>query len=150
MSTAVNNNNNNILFLKKNYADVRAEKKIYSSTTVKSRNFLRNISYNCLKQIDFNNAWFTIDSFTYILFNLNPFFLEWKLDREYDRECVRMLWTYLVPNKFYIFFCKNHNFIVLKKLPLKYQNASEIVDDYIVENDENFPKKHFKRNALIY
>ena len=63
-----------------------------------------------------------------------------------------MLWTYLIPNEFYIFIRKNDNFIVLKKLSLKYQNASEIVNDFIVEDNEHFPKlkEHFKRNSLIY
>ena len=63
-----------------------------------------------------------------------------------------MLLTYLVPNKFYIFICKNDNFIVLNKLSLKYQNASEIANDFVVENNEHFLKlkEHFQRNALFY
>ena len=51
-------------------------KKRYSPTKVKSRNFLTNISYNCLKHINFDKASFIIDCFTYILFNMNLFFLE--------------------------------------------------------------------------
>lgn len=46
----------------------------YSPTKVKSRNFLKNISCNRLKHIDFKNASFITDCFTYILFNLNLFF----------------------------------------------------------------------------
>ena len=59
-----------------------------------------------------------------------------------------MLWTYLVPNEFYISTCKNGNFIVLNKLS---QNSSKIVNDFIIENNEHFPKlkEHFKRNALV-
>ena len=49
--------------------------KSYSPTKVKSRNFLTNISYNRLKHIDFDNASFIIDCYTYILLDLNPFFL---------------------------------------------------------------------------
>ena len=52
-----------------------------------------------------------------------------------------MLWTYLVPNDFYIFIYKHDNFNALNKLSLKYQNASEIVNDFIVENSEHFPRK---------
>ena len=79
------------------------------------------------------------------------FFLEQTFDNEYDRECVRMLWTYLVPKEFCIFICKNDSFIVLNKLSLKYQNGSEIVNDFIVENNKHFLrlKEYFKRNALI-
>ena len=127
-------------------------KKRYSPTKAKSQNFLTNIPFNRLKRMDFDNASFINDCFTYILFNLNPFFLEQKFDNEYNRECVRMLWTYLVPNEFYIFICKHNNFNVLNKLSLKYQNASEIVNDFIVENNKHFPrlKEYFKRNAQVY
>ena len=37
--------------------------KNYSLTKVKSRNFLNNISYNCLKNADFDNALFIIDCY---------------------------------------------------------------------------------------
>ena len=42
-------------------------KKNYSPTKVKSKNLLTNISYNRLKNIDFDNASFIIDCYTYIL-----------------------------------------------------------------------------------
>ena len=73
-------------------------------------------------------------------------------DDEYGREYVRMLWTYLAPNEFYIFICKHENFNDLNKLSRKYQNASETVNDFIVENNEHFSrlKKYFKRNAQVY
>ena len=63
-----------------------------------------------------------------------------------------MLWTYLIPSEFYIFICKHDNFNLLNKLSLKYQNASEIVHDFIVENNEHFLKlkEYFKRNAYVY
>ena len=63
-----------------------------------------------------------------------------------------MLWTHVVPNEFYNFICKNDNFIVLNKLSVKYQNASEIVNNFIIENNKHFLilKEYFKRNALIY
>ena len=63
-----------------------------------------------------------------------------------------MLWTYLVPNEFYSFIGKHDSFNVLNKLSLKYQNASEIVNDFIVENNEHFSrlKEYFKRNAQVY
>ena len=111
------------------------QKKRYSLTKVKSRNFLT-----------------TIDCFMYILFNLNPFFLEPKFGKKYDRECVRMLWTYLVPNEFYIFICKHDNFNVLNKLSLKYQNTSEIVNDSIVKNNGHFLrlKEYLKKMHRFY
>ena len=98
------------------------KKKRYNLAKVKSRNFLTNI-----------------DCFTYILFNLNPFFLVPKFGKEHDRECVRThLWTYLVPNEFYIFIYKHDSFNVLNKLSLKYKNSSEIANDSIVKNNGHF------------
>ena len=58
--------------------------KNYSPTKVKSRNFLPNVSYNRLKCIDFDNGSFIIDCYPYILFNLNPFFLEQKFNDKSD------------------------------------------------------------------
>ena len=137
---------------KKELCRCSRRKKRYSPTKVKLRNFLTNIAYNCLRHIDFDNSSLIIDCFKYIIFNLNLFFLEQKFDNKSDRECVRMLWRYLVPNEFYIFICKNDSFIVLSKLLLKYQNASQIVNDFIVGNNEHLQnlKEYFKRNALIY
>ena len=93
-------------------------KKRYSPKKVKIRNFLTNISYSCLKHIDFDNVLFNIDCFTYLLFNLNLFFLEFVAG--YGRECVKVPGTYLVPNEFYILICKHDNFNFLNKLLLKY------------------------------
>ena len=58
-----------------------------------------------------------------------------------------MLWTYLIPNEFYILICKHDSFNVLKKLFLRCQNASEFVNDFSVENNEHFPKlkEYFKK-----
>ena len=45
-------------------------RKLYSATKVRSRNVLTNISYNWLKQKDYDNQSFVIDSFSYILLHL--------------------------------------------------------------------------------
>ena len=42
---------------------------------------------------DFNNASFIIDCYTYILFNLNPFILEQRIDDKNDRDFVETLWN---------------------------------------------------------
>ena len=76
----------------------KCSNKNYSPTKVKSKNFLMNISYSRLKYVDFVNASFIIDCYTYILFNGNPFFLEQKFDDKSDRENVETLWNCLFPN----------------------------------------------------
>ena len=93
--------------------------------------------------MDFDNLSFIIVCFRYILFHLNPFFLERKFNNEYNGECARMLWTYLVPNEFYIFICKHDIF--------KYQNVYEIINDFIAENKEHFSKlkEDFGKNPQV-
>lgn len=110
-----------------------------------------SISYNSLKSIDFDNASFIIDCFTYILFNLNLYFLERKFDYESEREYVKMMWNYLVPNEFYIYVCRN-DLIVLNKLSLKYQNAFDIVNIVILEKSNNFvlPKDFFTSIQIFF
>ena len=124
------------------------------SKTIREENFnatekLRDlqwcsISYNSLKSIDFDNASFIIDCSTYILFNLNLYFLEPKFDYESEREYVKMMWNYLVPNEFCIYIWRN-DLIALNKLSLKYQNAFDIVNNVILEKGNNFvlPKDFF-------
>ena len=83
---------------------------------------------------------------------MNPFFLERKFNQESDREYVKTLWNYLIPNEFYIYTCRNDNFITLNKLLLKYQNAFGILNNFILEDSNNFLlfNKYFKKNALLY
>ena len=63
-----------------------------------------------------------------------------------------MLWNYLVPNVSYICICRNDNFIALNRLSLKYQNAFDIINNFILEENNNFVllKEFFKKNALFY
>lgn len=116
--------------------------KSYSPTKVKSLNFLTNISYNRLKSIYFDNATFIIDCYMYIMLNLNPFFLEQIFEGK----------NYLILSKLYNYICRNHNFIELSKLSLKYQNVSHILNCFILEDNTNFSKlkDYFKKNALIF
>ena len=105
-----------------------------------------------MKRIDCDNASFIIDCYSYILFSLNPFFVEQKFDDKSDREYFETLWNYLIPNKFYIYICRNDNFIALHKLSLIYQNAFDILNSFILEDSDNFLllKEYFKKNALLY
>ena len=115
-------------------------RKNYSPAKFKAQNFLTNIPYNCLKSADFDNASFMIDCYTYILFNLNSFFLERKFDGKNDIDYILTLWNYLTPSELYIYICRDDNFIELNKLSLKYQNEFNILNIFITEGINNFPK----------
>ena len=85
-------------------------RKVYSPTKVETRNFLTNISYNRVKGIDLTNDCFVINCYTFILFYLNPFYLERKFEDVDNRQKVEALWNYFMPTDFYIFICKSEDF----------------------------------------
>ena len=102
----------------------------YSPTKVKERNFLTNVSYNRIKNSDFENRSFIIDCDSFILLYLNPFYLEGKFKNILDREFVNVIWCLLMLNDFYNFISQLENFKTLNKLKLKYQEANEIVKSF--------------------
>ena len=53
--------------------------KLYTSTRIKTRNFLSNISYIGVKSEDFVDNNFTFDMITLLTRNINPFSLERKI-----------------------------------------------------------------------
>ena len=105
-----------------------------------------------MKRIDFDNVSFIIDCYTDILLNLNPFFLEKKFGNKSNREYIETLRNYLISNKFYFYICRNGNFIGLNKLSLKYQNAFDILNNFVLEDSKSFLllKEYFKKNALLH
>ena len=62
------------------------------------------------------------------------------------------MWNYLLPNEFYVYICRNENFLLLNKLTLKFQNANEIINKFILEDANNFLllKECFKKNAILF
>ena len=102
----------------------------YSPTKVKARNLLTNVSYNRIKNSDFENRSFIIDCYSFILLYLNPFYLERKFENILDREFVNVIWCLLMPNDFYNFISQSENFKTLNKLKLKYQEANEIIKSF--------------------
>ena len=66
-------------------------KKVYTLTKVKAQNVLTNLSHKWVKKDDLLNENFIIDCVSFILFCLNPFYLERKFDAAADREKVETL-----------------------------------------------------------
>ena len=108
----------------------------YSLTKVKARNFLSIISYNRIKNSDYENRSFVINCFSFLLLYLNPFYLERKFETNSDRDYVNVLWSFMMPQTLYNFICRDDNFKTLNKLKLKFQDANEIVKLFI--EDESF------------
>ena len=122
--------------------DLKKKKKKYSSTKVKARNFLTNISYSGIKKVNYENRSFVIDIFAYLILYFNPYNVNGKFENELERDYVNILWTMLMPQNFYFFISKEENIKILNKKNAKFQDAVEIVMSFI-ENaaNENLTEK---------
>ena len=107
----------------------------YSSTTMKARNFLTNISYRRISDKDFKNINFIIDMLSYILLYVKPFFLQLTYSDIEQRNMVKMLWEKCLPAKFYEYVKKADNFFILNSGKLTYNQAKNIVISYIQQPD---------------
>ena len=125
-------------------------RKVYSPTKLKARIFLANISCNRVKDVDLTNDSFIIDCYMFILFYLNPLYLERKFEDVIDREKVEALWNCFMSSDFYIFICKSEHFMALNKILKKYQNAYEVISKFVEEGGLAHLKCFFKQNAFIY
>ena len=114
----------------------KIEKKKYSSTKVKARNFLTNISYNGIKSKDYENRTFVIGIFAYLILYFNPYNINGKFESDLERSYINILWSQLLPQNFYIFVAKKENIQSLSKKNAKFQDAVEIIKLFI-ENADN-------------
>ena len=125
--------------------------KNYSSTKIKARNFLTNVSYNRITTADYRNNNFVIDCFTFLILYLNPFYLERKFETDVEREFVNTLWMFLMPGNLYSFITLNENMKTLNKIKIKYQDAKEIVIGFIKHDQSNLSVlSEFLEKTLFY
>ena len=72
----------------------------YTTTRIKSRNFLSNIAYVGINREDFYSENFIFVVYLHITKNLNPFSLDRKLTDKNKHELLHMLWKECMPLKF--------------------------------------------------
>ena len=133
----------------------RKPKKKYSSTKVKARNFLTNISYNGIKSKDYENKTFVIDIFAYLILYFNPYSVNGKFETEIERSYVNILWSQLLPQSFYTFVSKKDNIQILNKKNAKFQDAVEIVKlyteiDSLEENKYQLLENYLRKYIIMY
>ena len=121
-------------FFQDNKASNKRSVKKYTTTRIKSRNFLSNISYVGLNKEDFYNENFIFNIYLLVTKNLNPFSLDRKLNDRNKHEMIYMIWKECMPGVFYKFICKEENFIYLNVLQSK---MSEIITNFLKENEKN-------------
>ena len=72
----------------------------YTTTRIKSRDFLSNIAYVGINREDFYSENFIFDVYLLITKNLNPFSLDRKLTDKSKHEMLYILWKECMPLKF--------------------------------------------------
>ena len=128
----------------------KKEKKKYSSTKVKARNFLTNISYNGIKSKDYENRTFVIDIFAYLILYFNPHNINGKFESDLERSYINILWSQLLPQNFYIFVAKRENIQLLSKKNAKFQDAVEIIKLFIENVDKENTTQEEQYNILKF
>ena len=108
----------------------------YSVTKVKARNFLTDVSYNRVKETDFQNRSLVIDCYSFIILYLNPFYLERKFEKSRDRDYVNTMWNLMMLAALYNFIYQEENFKTLNKLKLKFQDTNEIIKTFLNGNSQ--------------
>ena len=96
------------------YNDVQPKNIKYNSTKVKTRDLLTNVSYRRYNLKDEKES-FYIDLFSYLLLNLNPIGLDRKLDSDFERNQLKMIWDVCVPTSFTKYIFEKDNFVELSK-----------------------------------
>ena len=128
----------------------------YSSTKVEARNFLSNVSYNRIKNSDYQNKSFVVDCYSFLLLYLNPFYLERKFETVIERDYVNLMWSFMMPETLYNFICKEDNFKTLNKLKLKFHETNEIIKTFLEDDSSqfdvlrNYLMKHARSYQFIY
>ena len=75
----------------------------YTTTRIKSRNFLSNIAYVGVNKEDYYNKNFIPDIYLVLTKNLNPFSLGRKLADKTKHEMIYMFWRECMPTEYYKF-----------------------------------------------
>ena len=111
---------------------------------------MTNISYNGIKNKDYENRTFVIDIFAYLILYFNPYNVNGKFETELERSYINVLWSLLLPQNFYIFVAKKENIQLLNKKNAKFQDAVEIVKLYIEVEDKNTTQQEQFDNLKMY
>ena len=111
--------------------------KPYTSSRIKTRNFLSNISYVGVKSEDFVDNNFTFDMITLQSKNINSFSLERKIVDLKKRKIIYMLWDQCIKRIFYKHICENDNFIYLNSKTVLYSKPVQIVLDCLKKDPKN-------------
>ena len=122
--------------------------KRYTTTRIKSRNFLSNIAYVGINKEDYYNENYIFDVYLLVTKNLNPFSLDRKLVDKNKHEIIYMLWKEYMPAKFYRHICKEKNFLYLNGKNVLQLKVLKIITDFLKEDENNY--KELRNNLSSF
>ena len=138
--------NNDIEKNDKKIKENRRKLKPYTTTRIKSRNFLSNISYNDIREEDLYDRNFIFNVYVLITKKLNSFSLKRKISNVSNREINCMVWEESIDQGFYKYICKRENLLYLNGKNVLYPRTSQIVWNSIQKDERNFEKM---RKSLV-
>ena len=111
--------------------------KPYTSSRIKKKNFLSNISYTGVKSENFADNNFAFDTITLLTENFYTFLLERKIVDPKNRDIIYMLWDECIEKTFYKHICENDNFIYLNGKNVLCSKTAQVVLDYLNKDGSN-------------
>ena len=109
----------------------------YSTTRIKLRNILSNMSYNGINKNDFFHESFILDVYVLLVKNLNSFSMSMKLTDKSKHKMVYMLWRESISTEFYRYICNGSNFIYLIVKNVSQPWVLKIVVNFIDQGKQN-------------
>ena len=130
-------------------------KRKYSSTKVKTRNILTNLSYLRVNRLDFDNKSYVLDFVTFIIQYLNVFSLDLKLETELEKNMLMFIWQNCLPLKLTQFVSTKDHYDILTAGNSKFKDVYHIVYDYMsyepnYEEAKNLLKSYFDEIRYVF
>ena len=123
------------------FLDNNAIGKKYTTTRIKSRNFLSNIVYVGINKEDYYNHNFIFDVYLLLTKNVKAFSLDRKLTDKTKHELIYMIWKEFMPTAFYKHICKEKNFL--------YLNGKSVLQPKVLNPISGFIKKDERRYKML-
>ena len=126
-----------------------------SSTKVKARNLLTNVSYRRFKESDFLNLNFIVDLLTFLIQNFNPINIARKVDSQDEQLMIHFIWEKCVPYELTAEIYKQPNYQIIADPKLTYNRANQIVKNWVIVFEKKnelvkIIKENFKNIHYIY
>ena len=127
---------------------VPKKKRKYSTTKVKTRNLLTNLSFVRINNLDFENKSYVLDILTFIVQYLNIFLLDIKLETDLERNMLTFIWQNCLPFNLTNFISNEDNYYTLTKNNVKFKEVYLIIQNYMSLDERNYneAKEMLKKN----